>query len=195
MGMFDDIKCEYPLPQPEEPKGFTGEIYFQTKDLECCLDKYQIREDGTLWIQTVEYEYPENVDNEDLSWGDIKLDIKEKMSRWDPVKTTRSINMHSAIDGDGEYDYWIVYEVTFLDGKVIKTDLIKFEARPNAERKRQKEEDIKKWKTWLEYTKTKRYRYIRWPYQEVVKFIISKLIRGLEKTKTALYKLEYFLLR
>ena len=195
MGMFDDIECKYPLPLPEEPKGFTGEIYFQTKDLECCLDKYEIREDGTLWIHKVEYEYPDDVADENLSWGDITLKIKEKKSWWEPVNTTRTIKMYNSVYGDGEYDYWVVYEITFLDGKVTKTNLAKFEARLNAERKKDSEENIKRLKAWLEYTKTKRYRYIHKPYQSVIKFVFKKLIGCLDKTKTALFKLEMYLLR
>ena len=31
--------------------------------------------------------------------------------------------MYNSVYDDGEYDYWIVYEVTFVDGKVIKTNL------------------------------------------------------------------------
>lgn len=43
MGMFDDVKCEVPLPD-----GYNGE-WFQTKDFECSmLDKYVIRADGRL---------------------------------------------------------------------------------------------------------------------------------------------------
>ena len=103
--------------------------------------------------------------------------------------------MHTSVYGDGEYDYWIVYEITFLDGKVTKTNLTKFEARPNVERKKDSEENLKRLKAWLEYTKTKRYRYIHKPYQSVIKFVFKKLIRCLEKTTTLLFKLEMYLLR
>ena len=195
MGMFDDIECKYPLPQPEDPKGFLGTTHFQTKDLECCLDKYEIREDGTLWIHKVEYEYPNRVTDEDVSWGDIRLDIKEKRSWWEPVNTTASIKMYNSVYSEGEYDYWIVYEVTFVDGKITKTNLNKFEVWPNSERKKLHEENINKLKAWVEYTKTKRYKYIRKPYQSVVKFVFKKLLKSLEKTTTILFKLEMYLLR
>ena len=195
MGMFDDIECKYPLPQPEDPKGFKGETYFQTKDLESCLDKYEIREDGTLWVHKVEYEYPENLTDKDVSWGDISLDIKEKRSWWEPVNTTRTIKMYNSVYSEDEYDYWIVYEVTFIDGKVTKTIINKFETWPNSERKKLHEENINKLKAWGEYTKTKRYKYIHKPYQSVVKFVFKKLLRCLEKTTTSLFKLEMYLLR
>src|SRR6266567_7331274 len=60
MGMFDDIMCEYPLPLPEsqgELKGLNWRAEgFQTKDFECLLDAYCIREDGSLWQQTYIWE-------------------------------------------------------------------------------------------------------------------------------------------
>lgn len=43
MGMFDDIKCEYPLPDAEAQ----GET-FQTKDLDCLLDTFTITKEGRL---------------------------------------------------------------------------------------------------------------------------------------------------
>jgi hypothetical protein len=45
MGMFDYVKCHYPLPV----KGAEDLIY-QTKDTPSqWLDMYEIRADGTLW--------------------------------------------------------------------------------------------------------------------------------------------------
>lgn len=44
MGMFDDIRCEYPLPG-NPPK---WAVDFQTKDLECMLMQYTITVDGRL---------------------------------------------------------------------------------------------------------------------------------------------------
>lgn len=45
MGMFDEIRCKFPLPL----LGANGLVY-QTKDTpEQFMDQYEIREDGTLW--------------------------------------------------------------------------------------------------------------------------------------------------
>jgi hypothetical protein len=44
MGMFDDIRCEHPLPAPN-----CEGIAFQTKDLDCDMDQLLIKADGTLW--------------------------------------------------------------------------------------------------------------------------------------------------
>ena len=43
MGLFDTVKCEYPLPDPAHQ-----DLEFQTKDFECLLDHYRITRDGRL---------------------------------------------------------------------------------------------------------------------------------------------------
>ena len=60
MGLFDDIKVNYKLPELVELKGclLTQDVVqnasYQTKDLECCMKDYTIHEDGT--ITKAEYE-------------------------------------------------------------------------------------------------------------------------------------------
>lgn len=49
MGMFDEIKCKMPLPV--EIGVDHRDHWFQTKCLDCCLEYYEIREDGSLWKQ------------------------------------------------------------------------------------------------------------------------------------------------
>lgn len=44
MSLFDTIHCDYPFPDPE----FQHEE-FQTKDLDCTLDRYRITAGGRLW--------------------------------------------------------------------------------------------------------------------------------------------------
>jgi len=43
MGLFDTVRCEYPLPEPAHQR-----LEFQTKDLDCLLDEYLITRDGRL---------------------------------------------------------------------------------------------------------------------------------------------------
>lgn len=43
MGMFDTIRCEYLLPDPEH-----NALDFQTKSLDSCLNVYTITRDGRL---------------------------------------------------------------------------------------------------------------------------------------------------
>ncbi len=51
MGMFDELTIEYPFPDPE----FQGDT-FQTKDLECMMDRYTITADGSLVHHQTHYE-------------------------------------------------------------------------------------------------------------------------------------------
>jgi hypothetical protein len=193
MGMFDDIECKYSLPLPEDPKGFVGEIYFQTKDLECCLDKYKIREDGTLWIHRIEYEYPENYDF--IPWTEISSHIKEKKSWDEPVNITKNIRMYSYILGENEYDYWIDYDITFIDGKITKVNLEKFETHSNSQRKIREKENNLKLKAWMEYTKTNRYIYFHKPYNSVIRFTFRLLNKLIDRIKISLNKLERYLIK
>ena len=45
MGMFDYIRCEYPMPEGYE---WAQKVEFQTKDLECQLDYYTIDKSGRI---------------------------------------------------------------------------------------------------------------------------------------------------
>lgn len=193
MGMFDEIECKYPLPLPEDPKGFIGEKYFQTKDFDCALDKYIIREDGTLWIHKVEYEYPENYDF--IPWTDVISEIKEKKSWLEPVKVTTSIRIYNHVRSEGEYDYWIQYNIKFADGIVNDVSLEKFDAYNNAERKRISEENIKRLKEWNKYTKTIWYKYIHRPYNYIIRFTFGILRKVINRIKISVDKIEIYLLR
>ena len=51
MGMFDYIRCEYPLPDTE-----VQEQVFQTKSLDSALERYTITRDGRLILHQVRYE-------------------------------------------------------------------------------------------------------------------------------------------
>ena len=43
MGMFDRVHCDLPLPDPKHQ-----DLEFQTKDLDCLLDRYTISAEGRL---------------------------------------------------------------------------------------------------------------------------------------------------
>lgn len=52
MGMFDDLRCKFPLPLPQ-----FEEMLFQSKDTPAqFMDAYEIREDGTLWHESYDVE-------------------------------------------------------------------------------------------------------------------------------------------
>jgi len=53
--MYDHIVCRYPLPTVP-PAWATPDYQYQTKSLGCRMDLYEIRDDGTLWIEEYDTE-------------------------------------------------------------------------------------------------------------------------------------------
>ena len=68
MGLFDEVKCAYPLPDAEHQ-----EREFQTKDLESLMDRYTITHDGRL----VRHARPgRGGPSRDIEWpvhGDVRI--------------------------------------------------------------------------------------------------------------------------
>lgn len=48
MGMFDYVRCEASIPNPEV---MDDDNRYQTKDTECLLDEYRIDRHGQLWVR------------------------------------------------------------------------------------------------------------------------------------------------
>ena len=123
MGMYDDIVCKYPLPLPEDTKGYIPNG-FQTKALDCGLDCYEIREDGTLWLRECEREYTEGNPNGKTFFEKFGM-VKEAKVWWTHVKKTTTICMYDYQNNDGGvYDYWVEFEIVFIDGVIDKIKLI-----------------------------------------------------------------------
>ena len=93
-----------------------------------------------------------------------------------------------------EYDYFIEYKVTFIDGLIDEVHLVKFEAQNNAERKKKDKEFDKKLKDWYEFTKTRRYKYILRPYTSLVRFVFRNIRNFLTFSQSKLYFVEKFFL-
>ena len=116
MGMFDDIRCKYPLPIDNDLK---DEI-FQTKDTPAqWLDVYEIREDGTLWHEDYDIE-----DHSDKTAEGMKKFIgcmTKVNKRWEPVKDfLGEIRFYT-----GDDKYWIEFSSYFVEGKLNQVHLVK----------------------------------------------------------------------
>jgi len=90
MGMFDHIKCDYPLPGSEPPNK-----EFQTKDMSCQLDEYTITAGGRLvmtkkwnampddddWMAVIDMQYNGQLDfytnGEDGEWWEYTACFKQ----------------------------------------------------------------------------------------------------------------------
>ena len=65
MGMFDTITVKAKMPE-SWPKD--QDPVFQTKDLECLMFDYEIREDNKLYIEKVKYKEAERSSKKDDHW-------------------------------------------------------------------------------------------------------------------------------
>lgn len=137
--MFDDIICKYPLPLAG-----ANDLAYQTKDTDRqFLDKYEIREDGTLWHEDYDTEDqsehgkwrrehpneepPEEIDNL-LSCAGCMAKVNK---RWEQVKFTGEIcfyTMYSVKDGklidSTASDGWLEWSAYFVDGKLNQLHMI-----------------------------------------------------------------------
>ena len=175
--MYDSIDCQYPLPMPDDPKGYTGSFGFQTKDFDCALDIYIIDKDGQLLLEQRETEWVEGNPN--------GKGFLEKMGHIKTVKTwletlndTRTVQFYDFVDSNKtDYDYWIVYDAVFIEGKIKNIKLTTFEARPNSERKKRDAEFLNRMREWDKLKKTRRYKYLYNPYNKCLKFICDNLYK------------------
>jgi hypothetical protein len=111
MGMFDYVKCLYPLPD-----NIPDDEAFQTKDLTNVLADYTITTDGHL---------KENSGNEDLSHFTGKIEMY-----WSNVVASGP----GLYTRDGEDAHFLEYAVTFVDGTVARVDQLKNDYEPALER-------------------------------------------------------------
>jgi hypothetical protein len=109
MGLFDDLKCLYPLPIEG-----ANDLNFQTKSLVCYLDNYEIREDGTLWHEDYDTEDRSDPNAEGLRkfWGTITRVNK----RWMPVLMTGEVIFYATAKENPEE--WFEFSAYFVGGKL-----------------------------------------------------------------------------
>jgi len=193
MGMYDTIVVnEYPLPMPEDPKGYICRGDFQTKSLENSLATYKIEKDGTLWIEQYESKHiPGNPNSKSIFETIGHFEVTKRW--WEFVPTTVTIEFYDYIQSENtDYDYSIDYTAEFLKGKLLDVKLTKFEALCNKERKKRDAEYDARHKAWYDFTQTKKYKYFYKPYSTVVKFILKKIRSVLSYALCNFHKIENF---
>ena len=189
MGMFDDVICEYPLPLPENPRGYKGSKHFQTKDLENTLSKYEIRENGTLWVKNYLLKYHDG-DPNGKTFAE-KAPRSEVIEEWyDRVKYDGDLRIYDYQQTNGGFDYDIEYIITFRRYKVKKVVLSSFNAHCNKSRLKKQEEYEKELKRIYEFKQTKRYRYFYSYYNKVTKYIVRSIIKLIDGLKSILDKIQ-----
>ena len=119
MGMFDEIRCLYPLPL----EGANARVY-QTKDTPAQFtDLYEIREDGTLWHE--EYDLEDQSDPNAEGIARIFGMCARVNERWEPVDLTGEIRFYDFIrETLDRADGWIEWSAYFTKGKLVALNLI-----------------------------------------------------------------------
>lgn len=127
MGMFDDLKCKYPLPLVG-----ANDVDYQTKDTPSqFMDKYEIREDGTLWHEDYDIEDRSEAGQWQKSNPGKELphelsglrSIDGCMSKinklWKRELFTGEIRFYGHLGTD-----WIEWSSYFVDGKLRELHLV-----------------------------------------------------------------------
>ncbi|MBA3692102.1 MAG: hypothetical protein H0X49_13130 [Acidobacteria bacterium] len=121
MGMFDYLKCEYPLPDST-----VQNETFQTKSLDKVLGDYTITADGRLILHAVSYE---SVPEEERPYYD-KPEWKKPFGKiCGSLTSSPTGDVEIAYHGDVRFytsvgsrennDYeWFEYQARFTDGKL-----------------------------------------------------------------------------
>lgn len=131
MGMFDELKCKYPLPVEG-----ANAVEYQTKDTPMQnLDHYEIREDGTLWHEDFDIEdhsdmakwkaaHPGEEPPKELQGTLLSLCgcMTRVNKRWEPINFTGEIRFYGCL---GERcGGWVEFSAYFEQGKVVRLNLI-----------------------------------------------------------------------
>lgn len=123
MGMYDHLTCKYPLPLVG-----ANERHYQTKDLECMLDNYEIREDGTLWHEAYDSRFEEDekaffgfyIYHDNKRWEVVEYTGEVRFYDFLPSAKTKAQKFSDGNSGDG----WIEWSAYFHEGKLKELHLI-----------------------------------------------------------------------
>ena len=116
MGMFDYLKCHYPLPI----EGL-NDLQFQTKHTNAqFMDNYEIREDGSWWHE--EYNIEDHSDPTKDGFGRLYGCMTKVNKRWVQEIITGEIRFYTVHNNK-----WLDFSAYFVEGKLNSIYLIKWE--------------------------------------------------------------------
>ena len=177
MGLFDTIYCEYPLPLPEfteeeikdihagdpDEKGWEDwkDVEWQTKDMENCLDVYNIEDDGQIYVRGTDWFETE------------KGEVKTEEGSLEKFEKTAEINFYQMFTGK-EYDHWVEFKATVWKGEVKEIELVEYKKEDNSDRldfQEQMKHQIEKGKSRGKLYKA--YRYMLVKPLEITRLILA----------------------
>ena len=120
MGMFDYLKCDYPLPDFDYQ-----DALFQTKDLDCFLETYTITKEGILLAHRITYK---TATEEELL---AAIEARSDLNRMEKSLCLREMIGYGSVIPDKEWDELLPYhgDIYFYDFDKSGKGLVTFKAR------------------------------------------------------------------
>ena len=115
MGLFDYLNCKYPLPVEG-----ANALEFQTKDTNSqFMDRYEIRDDGTLWHETYDIEDRSDPKAEGLM---ALFGMMTRVNpRWERDTMTGEVRFYTC---SGNSQDWIEFSAYFVQGELKQLETI-----------------------------------------------------------------------
>ncbi len=108
MGLYDNVRCRYPLPDRE-----AQDFQFQTKSTPApYLDNYEITEDGRLLHEAYDMQ------REDAPGSHNGPFMPRENRRWEPVPFCGQLEIHTFEEDPAGQLRWYTYLLWFKDGVV-----------------------------------------------------------------------------
>jgi hypothetical protein len=137
MGMFDSIRCDYPLPLPLEIVDKLPDIYeeeFQTKDFENFLDNYILTEEGELLFHKKKYEWRDD----DNSFLKGYMEVVEEKIVPHPFHGIVNFYFYKTVYSDAcrlsGHDISIDYIAKFNNGRLDSLQVLNYEVEDATKR-------------------------------------------------------------
>ena len=109
MGMFNHVRCRYPLPDAE-----AQDFEFQTKSMdELTLDNFETTPDGRLLHEAYDTRLEEN------PTAPFGFYFHRENCRWEPENFTGELEIHTSAERPGGIRLWYSSLVEFQNGRVI----------------------------------------------------------------------------
>ena len=119
MGFFDNLRCHAPLPFPPDLEpSLVAKLQasvWQTKDLDCFLDDYELRADGSLWHQLYDVEDRSDPTAEGLAR--LVGMLSRVNERWVPMTDYVGVITFYECLSKG-CSGWLDFRATIVDGRL-----------------------------------------------------------------------------
>lgn len=205
MGLFDTIEVKKKLPTNNVIKQFLGKDFdlnsleYQTKDLDCAMLHYELRSNGDLYYEHVEYRQstPEEVEQEKQEAKRNKwfprFHMREKSREWVKSTETRDVEFYAYFKHKDDRYYSLDYKAHIVKGKVKSIKLFKSERetdQQHAERLQIEAKWAEDFRRHNQHVNRLSYKIINNIYNKPVRGLLRNMQRYSQKLPTLLYKLE-----